>query len=91
MELGFNIACYQELDYVKSVSPSALRGRSCRQHRHPAGSAALGPAAVGGLHDVTGGWSVPLLAVLTSLTVLIASGLVATRHIRAASAAPVAT
>jgi CP family cyanate transporter-like MFS transporter len=48
--------------------------------------AATGPSVVGALHDATTGWTVPLLAVLASLGVLTATGAVATRHIRGASA-----
>ncbi|WP_347348232.1 MFS transporter [Nigerium sp.] len=42
--------------------------------------AAAGPFAVGALHDLTGGWTVPLLALTASSVVLGAAGWVAAGH-----------
>jgi CP family cyanate transporter-like MFS transporter len=39
--------------------------------------AALGPFALGALHDATGGWDVPLSALLAVVAVLVGAGLIA--------------
>lgn len=43
--------------------------------------AALGPLAIGGLHDASGGWDVPLVAVLASVIVLGVSGVLSSRRV----------
>nr|WP_240188816.1 MFS transporter [Nakamurella flavida] len=43
--------------------------------------AATGPSVIGGLHDATGGWTVPLLGLTASLAVLITAGVIACRGI----------
>jgi CP family cyanate transporter-like MFS transporter len=46
------------------------------------GIAALGPLAIGGLHDVTGGWQVPMVGVFASVLVLGVSGVLSSRSVR---------
>jgi CP family cyanate transporter-like MFS transporter len=41
--------------------------------------AATGPFALGALHDLTGGWEVPLVALLTAVAALVAAGIAAGR------------
>lgn len=41
--------------------------------------AATGPAVLGGLHELTDGWTVPLVAVLVALLVLVVGGLLGAR------------
>lgn len=43
--------------------------------------AALGPLAIGGLHDASGAWTVPLLAVFASVLVLGVSGVLSSRRV----------
>jgi len=43
--------------------------------------AALGPLAIGGLHDASGGWDLPLVAVLASVAVLGVSGVLSSRRV----------
>lgn len=43
--------------------------------------ASLGPLVIGALHDATGGWSVPMLAVFGSVLVLGVSGVLSSRRV----------
>lgn len=49
--------------------------------------AAMGPTAVGAVHEATGGWTAPLIMLTGSLSVLAVAGLSATGGIRAQGAA----
>ncbi|WP_262401323.1 hypothetical protein [Actinomadura sp. CNU-125] len=42
--------------------------------------AAMGPLAVGALHDATGGWTVPMLGVLAATALLLVPGMIAGRN-----------
>ncbi|MDL4820847.1 CynX/NimT family MFS transporter [Actinomadura opuntiae] len=53
--------------------------------------AALGPLAIGALHDATGGWSVPMAAVLAICAALAIPGLPAGRNRTLGSPAPIPT
>jgi CP family cyanate transporter-like MFS transporter len=44
--------------------------------------AALGPLAIGGLHDVTGNWQAPMLGVFAATLVLGVSGVLSSRRVR---------
>ena len=44
--------------------------------------ASLGPLAIGGLHDVSGGWELPMVGIFVSVLVLGVSGVLSSRRVR---------
>ena len=44
-------------------------------------TAALGPLAIGGLHDVSGNWQIPMIGVAAAVVVLGVSGVLSSRRV----------
>ena len=59
---------------VRSANQSEIRRLSSLVQTIGYALAATGPSVIGGLHDATAGWTVPLLALTGSLLVLVVSG-----------------
>ncbi|WP_250903504.1 MFS transporter [Actinomadura sp. NEAU-AAG7] len=89
--LGFG----QGLGFATALSFIGLRAHDARVAAQLSGMAqgtgyviaALGPLAVGALHDATAGWTVPMMVVLAVATVMVVPGAAAGRN-RTIGAAP---
>ncbi|MEZ3161581.1 MFS transporter [Microbacterium sp. BWT-B31] len=75
-----------------SLGPDAhtIAGRSGLVQSFGYGVAAIGPLALGGLHELTGSWAAPLLVVLVAVLALLVCGTISARMLRTEVAARIA-
>lgn len=85
---GMGISFAFSLVVLRAVDAAAVRGLSAMSQFVGYGVGAVGPVAVGSLRAATGGWSGPLVLLLATTVLLVASGTVAGRDRPVVSAAP---